>query len=253
MLYRILLKVWLLPPTINLLAIVAGLLLLRRMRRLGIALIVLGAGSLWLLSTTWVANSLLLGLQQSWSATPEAMPSLEPSAIVVLGSANRNYSPEYREVQPDTAAVARLNYAAYLHDRTGLPVLLAGGVGYGGGGPHSEVMANYLHKRLHVEPRWLDTQSRTTEENARYSRELLAAEGIERVVLVTQSFHMRRAKLLFEAQGFEVLPAPTQLADPRLPAGEWVYWLPEAEALLLSRAVVHEYLGLAWYKLVPPE
>ena len=250
MLYRILLKVWLLPPTVNLLAIFAGLLLLRRMRRLGIALIAIGAVSLWLLSTPYIANAMLLGLQQSWSATPETMPSIQPTAIVVLGSANRNYSPEYRGVQPDAAAVARLNYAAYLHERTGLPILLSGGVTYGGGGPHSEVMADYMRERLNIVPRWLDTRSRTTEENAQYSRELLAAEGIERVVLVTQSFHMRRAVKLYSAQGFEVVAAPTQLADPRLPASEWVFWVPQPEALALSRAVVHEYLGLAWYKLM---
>ncbi len=251
MLYRILLKVWLLPPTINLLAIFAGLLLLKRMRMLGITLIAAGSLSLWLLSTPFVANALLLGLQVSGSATPEKMPSLEPTAIVVLGSANRNYSPEYDGVQPDAAAVARLNYAAYLHERTGLPVLLAGGVAHGGGRPGANVMADYLRERLHIEPRWQDARSRTTEENARYTRDILAAEGIHRVVLVTQAFHMRRAEKLFVAQGFEVVPASTQLADPAMPAS-WTYWLPLPEALALSRAVVHEYLGLAWYKLVPP-
>lgn len=49
--------------------------------------------------------------------------------------------------------------------------------------------------------------SHSTRENAKYAAELLRARRIGTVELVTCSFHMPRAKLLFEHAGFAVIPS----------------------------------------------
>ena len=36
---------------------------------------------------------------------------------------------------------------------------------------------------------------------------MLEKEGIHKIILVTNEWHMQRAKLLFQQQGFDVLPA----------------------------------------------
>ena len=59
MLYRTLLKFWLLPPMLNILLIMLGLLLLARYRRLGIACCTTGLLSLLLLSIPQFSNLLL--------------------------------------------------------------------------------------------------------------------------------------------------------------------------------------------------
>ena len=63
MLYRLLLKFWLLPPTINILLVLVGLLLLSRRKVLGLLLIISSLSSLWLISTPYIANQMLFSLE----------------------------------------------------------------------------------------------------------------------------------------------------------------------------------------------
>ncbi len=74
----------------------------------------------------------------------------------------------------------------------------------------------------------LENESRDTHDNAVNSAQLLKARGMHRILLVTSAYHMRRSVALFEAQGLEVVPAPTDyqqlVAKQVLPD-----WLPASE------------------------
>lgn len=116
---------------------------------------------------------------------------------------------------------------------------------------HSEVLAESLSSQFGISSTWLEKRSATTWQNAAFSAEILMAEGIDTIVLVTQAYHMRRAAMLFEMAGFTVIAAPTQLS-PSFPWRDWRYWMPKSDALHLSYLVFHETLGLLWYQLVSP-
>jgi len=95
--------------------------------------------------------------------------------------------------------------------------------------------------------RWADGSSRDTVENASEMARLLQPAGIQRIALVTDSWHMPRSVLAFRRAGFDVVPAPTGF-----PAGQTralLSWLPSAEGLTLSRQVIREALGLAVARL----
>jgi uncharacterized SAM-binding protein YcdF (DUF218 family) len=88
--------------------------------------------------------------------------------------------------------------------------------------------------------------SRDTHENALYSKTILEARGITRILLVTSAYHMRRAEAVFKAQGFDVIPSPTDyqrlVAPPLIPR-----WLPTADDLDRSTRAIHEYVGYFAY------
>ena len=95
------------------------------------------------------------------------------------------------------------------------------------------------------------TQARSApvapEQNAVLSAAILRNAGIQRVVLVTQAFHMPRAVRLFRAAGLEVVPAPTQFKTAgRSPLGP-LDLLPQSNALRNSYYALHEWLGLLVY------
>lgn len=249
MLYRTLLKMWFLPPMFNIVLIAVGLLLLHRYRKLGIACCALGLGSLLLFSTPQISNIMLKSIEVANAIVPAQIVGLENTAIVVLGAGQIENVQEYGVTQPNHDAVARLTYGAYLHRKTGLPLLLTGGKPSSSAMAHAQVQANYMQQHLHVKPTWLETQSRTTWENATQSAEILFAKNIRRVVLVTQSVHMRRSVLLFKAAGFEVVPAATELSFTNSPVLQWWRWLPTSESLRKASMVLHEALGYAWYQL----
>jgi len=87
----------------------------------------------------------------------------------------------------------------------------------------------------------LEKQSRNTTQNAEYSADILAEQGVNRILLVTSAYHMPRAKGLFEAQGLEVIPVATDHEVLSRPL--WRNLLPETSALDGSSRAIKEIVG----------
>jgi len=237
-----LIKYLLVPPAINVLCILVGLLLVPWLKRTAILLILLSTLSLWFLATPIGASK----LQQ----TIEEYPALDISsasdaqAIVMAGSSHHNLEPEYGSSTPSNLALARLHYSVNLHRQTGLPVLVTGGYRYRPDRPqHATVLADSLTNEFQIEPVWVELQSTNTEENAIYSAGLLQRKGITKIILVTHSYHMRRTARRFKEAGFEVYAAPTRLAED-FGIMEWYYWVPQSQSLQISAAVLYEHMAL---------
>lgn len=236
-----------LPPAGLLLLILLGLLLATARRR-GPGLVIAAAGtvSLWFLSCHGAAMVLASTLlPQVPPVVPERLAGVQ--AIVVLGGGVLRESPEYGAAQPNGQFAARLRYAAWLARRTGKPVAISGGVGWASAGsdlaPEGEVARWMLAQDYGLTPTWTDSASRDTHENAVRTRELLARDGIQRIALVTHSWHMPRAADEFERAGFQVLPAPAGF--PAAQVRPLLEWLPSTDGLMLSHLVIREAVARA--------
>ncbi|NNL10247.1 MAG: YdcF family protein, partial [Pseudomonadales bacterium] len=95
MLYRSFLKLWLLPPMLNILLVAIGLAVIARYRRLGIALCIAGLGSLLALSVPLVSNGLLASIEVARPIELSAQRWQKAGAIVVLGGGHVELAPEY--------------------------------------------------------------------------------------------------------------------------------------------------------------
>ena len=109
--------------------------------------------------------------------------------------------------------------------------------------------ARALSQTTGVPVRWQEMQSLDTIQNAAMSAAILKEEGVRRIVLVTQAFHMPRAVRLFRAAGLEVIPAPTHFKAGGLAPVTVTDFLPRASALHNSFYAQHEWLGIAWLAL----
>ena len=240
------LKLLLLPPAINFL-LLALAWLLRRRRGLCTALTALSLGSLLLLSVPRVASLLMTGLEKTPAVTAAKLDQAQ--AIVVLAGGRLLNSPEYGDTI-NARTLARVRYGAWLGRATGLPLLVSGGIVFDPGPAEATLMARVLEQEFGLAPRWVERASRNTCENASLSAELLAADAVDNVVLVTHALHMPRAVYCFtQHAGLTVQPAPTAFLSGEGRGQNLFDWLPTAYALSLSRAALHEYLGLAWYRL----
>jgi len=243
-----LLKYWLIPPAINVVLIIIGALLLRRFYKTGLLAIVLSAVLLYLLSTPNIASRLAHSLESHTAVQIDELPKNENIYIVVAGASHFVHAREFGTSSPTTPGLVRLHYAANLHRRTGFPILLTGGPIPNHTEPNASVMARSLELEYKIKAQLLETKSNTTLENALFSAELLKPKGVSKILLVTHSYHMRRAVTLFEHAGFEVIPAPTQLSH-HYALDNWLFWMPDAENLQLSASSIYEYIGLVWYGL----
>jgi uncharacterized SAM-binding protein YcdF (DUF218 family) len=95
----------------------------------------------------------------------------------------------------------------------------------------------------------VESGSINTHENAMRSYQALAPRGIRRILLVTSAMHMSRAAGVFRKAGFEVVAVP---ADFRTGWGEpnvLEKLLPSANNMVTSDTALHEWLGIAIYRL----
>lgn len=236
-----------LPPGGSILLGVLGFALLWRAAAMGKTLLTISILSMYLLSTPGFARLLAATLERHPPVTEETNLGDYWQAIVLLGGGSRPSTPEYGSEVPLAHTLERIRFAATLHKRTGLPLLVSGGKVFAGDGKsEAQLMSEILLQDYGIKPRWIEGDSRTTAENAIYSHSALSADGVDKVLLVTHAMHMRRAELAFGRQGFAIKPAPT-IFYSRGGKASWRNWLPSASALLISRNALHEHIGFVWY------
>jgi uncharacterized SAM-binding protein YcdF (DUF218 family) len=170
--------------------------------------------------------------------------SFQAGAIVILGGGVEAPSTN-GEAQLQTTTLDRLRYGVYLHRKTALPMLFSGGLGFGAKSDfESEAMVTQRVAKevFGVEVKWLEGQSRDTQENASNSYQLLKEQGITKIILVTHSWHMPRSLEQFKNVGFDVLPAPMG------PLGSnnesTLSWIPSADGLRKTTVVLREALAI---------
>lgn len=188
-----------------------------------------GAASLLVLYTP-LANLLAMPLY-GVAETPR------PADVIVVLAGWRNAEGSLNE-----AALKRTMTGARLY-RQGLApyVLFTGGPCCSGS--VSGAMAN-LAVELGV-PRsaiLLEEESLRTRESATNSARVLRERGMRSALLVSSPLHLLRARLAFEAAGVRVFPVHGSQRDVWTLSGA-------ADRLALFEQTIHEYVGLAFYRV----
>ncbi len=233
------------PPLAAIPITLAGAALGWRWRRAGLVLAGIGAALLLLLSLPAVAGSLLAVLEQGLPLTP--LPQDPPQAIVILSAdVVHAAGPDGYGVGPLT--LERLVAGVALYRRVHLPILLTGGRPDNGGGPSIAArMATVLARDFDVPARWQENRSANTWQNAAFSAAILAHQNIRSIYLVTHAWHMRRAMFCFRHFGITVTAAPVRI--DRMPTPVLADFAPTVTAWADSYYALHEWIGLAWYRL----
>jgi uncharacterized SAM-binding protein YcdF (DUF218 family) len=248
--FRYFMKNLFLPPGIFLLLIVLGWWLRSRRPRLARVLFVIGFVGMLAMSLPIVVQWSARGIesipplpQDQWATLAQ-----RADAIVVLGSGRERKDPTWGSDIPTGVALERMRFAARLSKASGLPILTTGGLHYGEPPSEAAIMADSLRDDFGVNVRWQEGESRTTWENANMTAAILLPQGIRRVVVVTQAWHMPRSVWSFEKAGLTVIPAPVGFlsVDNARPFGGW---MPESKAVWQSGQLLNEAAGLVGYRL----
>lgn len=135
---------------------------------------------------------------------------LPADAVIVLGAGVNGTTPSLALQTRITAA------EVYLTKHPDIPVVLSGGQGKGEKITEAEAMRRAMVKDG-VDPHrlLLEECSTSTEENFSNSRELLKAHGVDpdtaAIAVVTNDFHICRARLLARREGLTTLGVPAEL------------------------------------------
>ncbi len=244
----IILKALLLPPGGIILLLLISLLFIRGL--FGKILLTLTLAIFYLLSTPIVSTNMLAGLEQQVFITPEEIIASKAEAIVILGGRVYEEGPEYGGDTIKGLMLERVRYAAWLQKRTNLPIIVSGGSINPEFPPESKLASKVLKEEFGCKVIATEEQSRNTWENALFTSRVLNTNGINKVALVTHTWHMPRALSAFRQNRVDVIAAPTIFSTGRkgITDGKVEDWLPGAAELRNSYLALHEYVGMAWYR-----
>lgn len=233
----------LLPPGLFLVVAAVAWWLIARRPRAARRVLAAGMALLWLLATPWCAQTLHRWLEVAQPISAAQLQAVD--AVVVLGGGKRRLAPEYGGETLSSDTLVRLRYGVCLARAGGKPLLVSGGAPLGGAAEAS-LMAQVARAEFGVAPRWVEAGSNTTLENARLSAALLHRDGVARIALVSDAWHLPRATPQFVGVGLNVTPAPTGFVS--YDESGALAWLPRARALRDSSTALREGLGMAWYR-----
>jgi uncharacterized SAM-binding protein YcdF (DUF218 family) len=249
----ILIKSLLLPPGGPLLMGLIGALLWHWRPRPGLVLLLVGAVLSYFCSIPFTASLLNRSLQIYPPLTEQGLPSLRPEAIVVLGGGIHEDAPEYGDGPTvHHRTLGRVRYAAWLARQTGLPILASGGRGVRakvGDPAEAELMKTILEQEFGLSAVIAETTSRDTWENAVHSAVLLRERHLQTLLLVSNAVHLPRAVAAFQAQGLNVIPAPTLFFNDQLEPLDPHSWQPSVTAIAEIYYGGYEWLGRLWYAM----
>jgi uncharacterized SAM-binding protein YcdF (DUF218 family) len=165
--------------------------------------------------------------------------ALEPcDAIVVLGSGLG------RDGELSDDSLRRAMRGIELYKRGLAPLIVFSGARRPGAPVRSEAEArSRLAVELGVPPEAiLEVEDvRTTHDEAVQVSTILSKPEQRKVLLVTESLHLRRAKLAFERAGFQVAPAASDSYSRSALSG--------ASRFGLAARIAYEFGGLVYYKM----
>jgi uncharacterized SAM-binding protein YcdF (DUF218 family) len=151
-------------------------------------------------------------------------------AIVVFGAA------EYVG-RPSPVFRARLDHAYSLFKRGLAPVIIT--TGGAGNDPHfseGQVGRDYLESRGIPDADLIaETQGGDTDESSRRVAVILKANGLQTCILVSDAYHMFRAKQMMEGQGITAYISPRPGSVPRTTVGRFLAALRESSSYMLYR------------------
>ena len=238
------------PPATAFFLIVAALVLLWvNWRRSALLAGVLAAAVLFISIFTPAGFTLILPLENRFERAqlPDRI-----DGIITLGGGIEGVISARREVVEMANAGDRLYETAILAMKyPDARVVYTGGSGlvFGGYIDSAEIAKTYLVS-LGIDPSriTLERKSRNTDENVRFSREIIQPAVGEHWVMVTSAFHMPRSIGLFRRNNWEVLPWP---ADYRSYGPEAATTFSEdyTSNLETIAAAIREWVGLVSYRL----
>ncbi len=219
---------------------------------IGLALILLLVGS-----NGWVASQVVRSLE--WQHLPPTeLPEAE--AIVVLGGATRPQIPPRPWVDVMDAGDRPLHAARlYLQGKAPIIILSGGRINWRNGGPAESADMAKLIQAMGVPAAAIlqDPSSLNTYENAVNVKKILEEQGIRRILLVTSAMHMPRSLRIFQKQGIEAIPAPTDFLiterdlqdSASTPESVILNAIPDADSLQHLTRALKEYIGTLIYRL----
>lgn len=226
----------------------------RRLRRYGLPLIAAIVACYWIAGLPSVAHLVATRFHAADARQRTAADLAGARAIVVLAAGKRTVvSGGYEVAVPEAQTVLNALEGARLYKMLGLPVIASGGGGSieehdsTTADTESVLMRNILLRAGVPDQQILmESDSRTTREQAQHVAPMLKSRGWEPFVLVAPPVQLPRAAAVFRREGVHPMLAAAPY-QPGLNNGRQSGWIPNGGALHSVERSTYDYLAWFYY------
>jgi uncharacterized SAM-binding protein YcdF (DUF218 family) len=244
--------VWLVLSPGNMLALILGAgaacMLVSRRRR-GLSLVVLAALGFLAFMILPIGDWLMAPLEERFPI-PAPMPERVDGIIVLGGAVDEIVSAARGRVELNDAGTRMTDAVALVRRYPSARVVLTGGNNHivESMPPEAGIMkAFFVAEGVDPVRITLETQSRTTYENALFTHAQVRPNPGETWLLVTSAAHMPRAVGCFRRQGWNVVSYPVDFHTAGNGSFQWDLAL--TNHLVLATKALREWVGLVGYRL----
>jgi uncharacterized SAM-binding protein YcdF (DUF218 family) len=221
-----------------------------RPHRPAVRLLIYASTLLFICASMPLTANMALGALEQKATQERVCPPPPPASVIVVlaGGINGNPASDADVAALKAASLRRLLSAVQLAQQVPDSTLLISG-GWGKSVREADLMGALAEKMGFPAARIvLDTQSRTTFQTAQNIRQRLSHVPPGQRYLVTSADHMPRAMMAFAHENLSICAWPVDYEA--LPLQPLDMLTPQISALEKSTRVVHELLGMLYYRLV---
>lgn len=205
----------------------------------------------YLFSNSFIVDEVM----RLWEVNPikEENLKVKYDYIVVLGGALGYYDTKFNQIGFNYSADRVIQAIRFIKTDKANYLIYSGGDGTLSKslGKESVILKNYLiNMGIPEEKIIIESESRNTYENAKYTAQIIKSKVDAKVLLITSAFHMRRAMACFKKQGIncDYFPADRKSGKRKFLIDH--LFIPNTEALMNWEILMHEFVGYIVYYII---
>ncbi len=239
-------------PTIliGLLLLMGIALLVFNRRTMG--LIAVGIGSFCYCSIVFLSAGqfLIAPLENRYPANPD-LPAKVDGILVLSGPLDRRMTVARQQLSIRDGAERYLEFSKLLRRYKDVEAVISGGnPSLAGKLEGQAVFARQILDRVGIEESRvkLEINSRNTDENIRFSHNLLKPSADSKWIIITSAYHMPRAQAVLKKLAWKTIPYPVDFKTEGQ-NGRVLFTMDSGEAFTVVDLAIKEWLGLLYYYL----
>jgi uncharacterized SAM-binding protein YcdF (DUF218 family) len=171
---------------------------------------------------------------------------LKEIPTVALGG-GINYNVDGSKSELSSISKSRLFKGIMIARENGMPLIYSGGVGVGYEDTSEADVSLEFIRQFEGINFIQEKEARTTYENGLEIKQWLEDNQYSEIYLVTSAIHMRRSMEVFDRFDIDYIPVVSNYAYSHNLS--WLDYLPNRGSLRANMQAIHEWIGMAWYKI----
>jgi len=148
----------------------------------------------------------------------------------------------------------RIKYGVLVHKKYHIPILVSGGGSSNPKYSEAAVMKRFIENEYNARVTYVESKSRTTSENAKFVSKIIKKNKIRSLLIVSDSWHLKRASFLFRKYnpGVKIYACSGHYYSDKNLSFHFKDFLPSIslQPPYLHRTVLREWILLFWYTYI---